>query len=90
MCVYYIYTFVYFRLLLGDREESRPFEKIFSFVMKPIIYLSPTTMSTPALTLSQAMINATVLPSSKPVQLMDISEIFVMAGVDANCSLKCS
>ena len=65
---------------MGDRRESRPMEKIIKFALKPLIYLSPTTMTTPALTVGRAMLNATVLPSKNAVDVLDIPAIFAMAG----------
>ena len=60
-------------------------EKIFGAIMKPVIYLSPTSISTPATTVAKAMLNCTVLPSNSDRDMFDISAMFGMADEKPGC-----
>lgn len=62
-----------------DREESRTFEAVARFFMKPIAKLFPTT-ATKTSTMGKAMVNCAAMQTSDAVELYDIKGILRLAG----------
>lgn len=59
------------RLLLCDREESRPMEAVFRCCYKPIAAAFPTLWSVPTNTVARAMVNCALAPSGEKISLLD-------------------
>ena len=58
-------------MLLCNREESRPLEVAAKFVLKPITWAFPTSISVPTSTVAQAMIYRTISPTNESFELLD-------------------
>lgn len=58
-------------MLLGDREERRPFEIAAKVLMKPITWAFPTAISIPMSMVAKALVNKTVMPATDKVELLD-------------------
>lgn len=73
--------FEYYRILLCDREESRPSESFFRTVLKPVFYFFPTAISTPTEVVARAMVNNAISPPSENrTELFENKAIHMMAG----------
>ncbi|XP_013396045.1 oxidoreductase HTATIP2 [Lingula anatina] len=67
-------------VLMCNRQESRPGEAIFRALVTPIHKAFPGAMSTSTLTAAKAMINCTVLPKDKSVEIFENKAIHRLAG----------
>ncbi|XP_055343361.1 oxidoreductase HTATIP2-like [Paramacrobiotus metropolitanus] len=61
--------------LVCDRTESRPFETLFKYAIKPIEWLSPTLISIPTSLLAKGMIANAFIPGQKGVEIVDNKKI---------------
>ncbi len=62
-----------------DRQESRVFESIARFLMKPIQYIAPTLATTPVEILAKAMINNTIVTDASNTEIIENAKIFQLA-----------
>jgi hypothetical protein len=67
-------------MLMCDRVESRPMERLARALVKPIQYFSPTLATTPVDVLAQSMINYTLLEKKPAQEIIENVEIFAYAG----------
>ena len=73
--------FQLYRILICDREESRPSESFFRTVLKPIFYFFPAAISTPTEVVARAMVNNAISPpSDNKTELFENKAIHMMAG----------
>ena len=67
-------------MLLTEREESRPAEKLALFLTKPFQYLTPTLITTPIDILAKSLISSTLYaPPDDKVEIIDNCKIFSLA-----------
>ncbi|XP_071955135.1 oxidoreductase HTATIP2-like [Antedon mediterranea] len=67
-------------LLLCDREEKRFFESVFHKLAKPLEYFMPTAGTAPTVSVAKAMINNSVTPNDKAVEILTNKDIRILAG----------
>jgi hypothetical protein len=67
-------------MLMCDRVESRPMERLARALIKPIQYFSPTLATTPVDVLAKSMINYTLLEKKPAHEIIENVEIFEYAG----------
>lgn len=81
-CIFFYYHIIkYYRILLCDREESRPSESFFRTVLKPVFYFFPTAISTPTEVVARAMVNNAISPPSEnKTELFENKAIHMLAG----------
>ena len=83
---YYIIGFLFYSVLLGDREESRPGEAVAKFFLKPVAYFFPTAITTPTDVVAKAMINNMLAAADRPVELYENKAIHQLSGISKGCS----
>lgn len=74
-------------VLLGNREESRPMESTFKFLIRPISYFFPTAISTPTEVVARAMINNVITPPTEDSkqEIFENKAIHLMSGISKGC-----
>ncbi|KAJ8299263.1 hypothetical protein KUTeg_023323, partial [Tegillarca granosa] len=75
----YMKTKYLYKLLLCDRQESRPMEAFFRCIVKPLAYLMPTRGTIPTDTLAKGMLYEVINPDSKSINVYENEEIHAMA-----------
>ncbi|KAH9494999.1 Oxidoreductase htatip2 [Bulinus truncatus] len=66
-------------LLLCDRQQSRPMEKVTTIFLKPITSFFPTLMSVPTSTVAMAMVNNVVNPTKNTHETYENKNIHLIA-----------
>ena len=69
----------YFRMLVGNRTESRPLEKVALFVLKPFQVLTPSFLHTPVEILAKAMIFNTIHDTNEKSEIIENNKIFELS-----------
>ena len=66
-----------------DRVERRIPERIFQFMCRPFMYLSPTLLTTPIDTLAKALIANTIFAAkdANKIEIIDNAKIFDLASL---------
>lgn len=76
------------RVLLCNREESRPGEAVARAFLKPVSYFFPTAITVPVEVVSHAMINNLVSPAKQPVEVYENKAIHQLSGISSGCGAK--
>ena len=83
--LYFILFFLFiFRVIMCNRQESRPGEAVARVLLKPISYLFPTAITMPVETLSRAMINNVISPG-EPFEVYENKAIHQLSGRFSGC-----
>ncbi|XP_067656232.1 oxidoreductase HTATIP2-like [Haliotis asinina] len=73
-------------VLMCDRTEDRPGEKVARVLLKPISYLFPTAITTPTEIVAQALINNAVAPSERKEEVYENKAIHQLSGTSKLCA----
>ena len=79
-----IVLFMY-RVLMVDRQESRPMEAVARFLLIPVAKFFPTAITIPIENVAQAMINNAVNATDAPVETFENKDIHVISGQSDMC-----
>ncbi|XP_046375583.1 oxidoreductase HTATIP2-like isoform X1 [Haliotis rufescens] len=75
-------------VLMCDRTEDRPGEKVARVLLKPISYLFPTAITTPTEIVAKALVNNVVAPSERTQELYENKAIHQLSGTSKACGTQ--
>jgi len=67
-------------ILMCEREENRPGEKIMRTVLNPVAKFFPTAITTPTSAVAKAMVNMAVAKSTEKVRILENKDVHIAAG----------